>query len=141
MNFKKGLLFAVVCAVLSLSAFAQENKGGHTKADITYQTAPIYKVLDSSDAYVVLYGKNGAKIGTLTIPKKWAKWQKDTPRKLSIRELPPKMSPFITIVKKDNKFLKVILTIPTNKLNAVWGVANANHVDSSDPGSLELELR
>lgn len=142
MNFKKGLLFTAICVMLALPALADEaRKGGHTKADITYQTAPIYKILDSKDHYVVLYGKNGAKIGTVTIPKKWAKWQKDTPRKLTVRDLPPKMNPFITIVKKDNEFLKVMLTVPVNKNNRIWGIANSNRVDTSDKDTIELELR
>ena len=141
MNFKKGILFSVLCMFIALSGFAQEKKGGHTTAKITYYNAPIYKILDSADAYVVLYGKYGAKIGTVTIPKKWAKWQKDTSRKLTIRELPAKLSPYITIVKKDNEFCKVMLTIPTSKTNRLWGIASATKVDSSEPDSIELELR
>lgn len=141
MNLKKGVLFSVFCVCAALSCFAQESKSGHVKADITYQDAPIYKILDSKDAYVVLYGKYGSKIGTVTIPKKWAKWQKDTPRKLHIRDLPSRLSPYITVVKKNNEFHKVILTIPTSKTNSLWGIASATKVDSSEPDSIELELR
>ncbi len=141
MNLRKGFTIAILSALLALPVFAAPTSGGTTKADITYQIAPIYKILDSKDAYVVLYGKYGAKIGTVTIPKKWATWQKNEPRKLTIRELPPKLGPFITIVKKDNEFNKVMLTIPTSKTNKLWGIADANKVDSSDPGSIELELK
>lgn len=140
MKLKKGFLFVLVCLMLALPAIA-ESKGGHTTADITYQTAPIYKILDSSDYYVVLYGKYGAKIGTVTVPKKWAKWQKDTPRKLSVRDLPPKMQPFITVVQKDGEFNKVILTVPVSKANKVWGMANNDKIDTSEKDSISLELR
>ena len=99
MNLKKGIVLSIFCFVLTLSASAQEYEGGHTTANITYYNAPIYKILDSRSSYVVLYGKYGAKIGTVTIPKKWAKWQKDTPRKLTIRKCPNKINPYITIVK------------------------------------------
>lgn len=141
MNIKKGLLFTFICAMLALPMMAEEANGGHQKADITYQTAPIYKVLDSKDFYVVLYGKYGAKIGTVTIPKKWATWQKDTPRKLSLRQLPSKMGAFMTLVKKDNEFHKVILTVPLDHTNRLWGIINDTKVDKSEKDSIELELR
>ncbi len=137
MNFKKGILFSAICLILALPCVAQESN----KANITYQTAPIYKIFDSTDYYVVLYGKYGAKMGTVTIPKEWAKWQKDTPRKLSLRALPPKINPYITIVKKDNDFHKVILTIPLNKTDRLWGIMNENKVDKSEKDSVELALR
>lgn len=141
MNLKKVIIFSILCFAISLSASAQEYEGGHTTANITYQNAPIYKILDSSSAYVILYGKHGAQIGTVTIPKKWAKWQKDTPRKLTIRKCPVTITPFITIVKKDNSFHKVMLTIPTDKRNRIWGIASETKVDKSEPESIELELR
>lgn len=136
MKFRKGILFAILTALLAFPALAQT-----TKADISYYSAPVYKILDSTNAYVVFYGKYGADLGIVTIPKKWSKWQKDTPRKLTIRELPRKMSPYITVVKKDNKFLKVMLTIPTDHNNRVWGIADNHKVDQSEPESIELELR
>ncbi|MBQ0002971.1 MAG: hypothetical protein KBT21_05495 [Treponema sp.] len=136
MKFRKGILFLILTGLLSLPVFAQD-----TKADISYMSAPIYKILDSTNHYVVMYGKYGAQIGTVTIPKKWAKWQKDTPRKLTIRELPRKMSPYITVVKKDNNFLKVMLTVPTDHNNRIWGIADNSKVDQSEPDSIELELR
>lgn len=136
MKFRKGILFIVLSVLLTLPALAQD-----TKADISYMSAPVYKILDSKNHYVVMYGKYGAQIGTVTIPKKWAKWQKDTPRKLTIRELPRKMSPYITVVKKDNNFLKVMLTIPTDRNNRVWGIADSSKVDQSEPDSIELELK
>ncbi|MBP5402869.1 MAG: hypothetical protein J6Y36_06910 [Treponema sp.] len=141
MNTKKGLIFAAFCFLLALPMFAQEKENKYN-ANITYQSAPIYKILDSTDYYVVLYGKYGAKLGIATIPKKWAKWQKDTPRKLTIRELPRKMSAYITIVKKDNKFLKVMLTIPTAKTNPIWGIANNKNINPpASEDELVLELR
>lgn len=136
MKFRKGILFIVFSALMALPALAQD-----TKANISYMSAPIYKVLDSTNAYVVFYGKYGAEIGIVTIPKKWSKWQKDQPRKLVIREMPRKMSPYITVVKKDDKFLKVMLTIPTDHNNRVWGIADNKKVDQSEPESIELELR
>lgn len=140
MNFKKGLLFTVLCAVIAFSAMA-ESKGGHTKADISYTNVPVYKIFDSRDYYVVLYGKYGAKMGTVTIPKAWAKWQKDEPRKLTFRDLPAKIGPYMTIVKKDNEFLKVILTVPVNHNDRLWGVINENKVDRSEKSTIEIELR
>ncbi|MCR5387227.1 MAG: hypothetical protein K6E69_08915 [Treponema sp.] len=139
MKLKKGLIFAALCILLSLPVLAQESKSKYN-SNITYYSAPVYKVLDSTEYYVVLYGRNGAKIGIATIPKKWAKWQKDKPRRLTIREMPKKLSPYITVVKKDNKFLKVMLTIPTAKTHAIWGFASKNVEGPSSDDDFDLEL-
>lgn len=141
MNFKKGLISAVLCAICLLPLAAQENsKKFENTADISYQYAPIYKILDSADTYVVIYGKYGAKIGTVMIPKKWAQWQKNEPRKLTFRNTPPKMQSFITIVKKDGEFHKVILTVPPSKLNPIWGIASATKTSSEGVETIELDL-
>lgn len=142
MNVKKIILaFALAVAVILPLTAESETPGGHVKADISYVMAPVYKVMDSSDAYVVIYGKPGNKMGTVTVPKAWAKYNKDVEvRKLVIRALPRKLNPYITVVNKNGDFLKVILTIPTDHNNAIWGRANNKNVDAEGIESISLEI-
>ena len=48
----------------------------------------------------------------------------------------------MTVVKKDGEFKKVILTIPTDMRNPVWGVVNTGkQLEGTDKDTLEeLEL-
>ena len=141
MNAKKICLAAILASVVLAGAFAAENVGGHKKSEISYYSAPVYKVMDSTKAYTVVYGKAGHKMGTVTIPKEWAKNKPDTVKKLLVRNCPPKITPYVTIVKKSGSFLKVMLTVPTNHNDRIWGIANENKVESTDGvESVELEL-
>ncbi len=54
-------------------------------SSVTYFTVPLYKVLQTEDAYVVIYAKNKVGAGSTTIPKKWAKGNTENPRKLKFR--------------------------------------------------------
>lgn len=131
-------LAALCCALLPAAAEAN-NAGGHKESSLSYKMAPVYKVMESRDAYVVIYGRYGSKLATAKIPKEWAKYKPDTTRKLTIRSLPPKLNPYITVVKKDGEFHKVILTVPSNKNDTVWGTASNSKVDASGVESIELE--
>lgn len=92
-------------------------------SNLSYYTVPIYKILDSSDAYVVVYAKNKVGVGECVIPKAWLKSSKDNPRKLQINFLPAgKLKSHLTYIKKEGNFLKVVLNVPENKRNSVWGV-------------------
>lgn len=141
MKLKKSILTLALIAVAFSPLFAQEKKGGHTKSEISYYSAPVYKILDSSGAYVVIYGKAHNKIGTVTIPKEWARNRPGEVKKLTVRSLPTKLNPYITVVKRSGDFEKVILTVPSNHNNHLWGRANETKVeDVSDLESIELEV-
>ncbi len=138
---KKSIFALLICAALLAPLSAQKNAGGHRKSDLSYYSAPVYKIMDSANAYVVIYGKAGAKMGTVTIPKEWAKNKPDTVKKLLVRNCPTKLNPYVTIVKKNGDFLKVMLTVPTNHNNRIWGIANENKVESTDGvESVDLEI-
>ena len=141
MNAKKICLAALLASLVLSGAFADATATGHKKSEISYYSAPVYKVMDSTKAYTVVYGKAGHKMGTVTIPKDWAKNKPDTVKKLLVRNCPPKITPYVTIVKKSGSFLKVMLTVPTNHNDRIWGIANENKVESTDGvESVELEL-
>lgn len=141
MNIKSLFAAAALAALVLAGTFAEENAGGHKKSEISYYSAPVYKVMDSAKSYTVIYGKAGHKMGTVTIPKDWAKNKPDTVKRLLVRNCPTKITPYITIVKKSGNFLKVMLTIPTNHNDRIWGIANENKVESTDGvESVDLEL-
>ena len=141
MNIKKTIFAAALSAFVLAGTFAETNAGGRKKSEISYYSAPVYKVMDSAKAYVVIYGKTGHKMGNITIPKDWARNKPDKVKRLLVRNCPPKITPYVTIVKKSGEFLKVMLTVPTNHNDRIWGIANENKVDSIDGvESVDLEL-
>ncbi len=141
MNIKGMLVAAAFGAFVLAGAFCEQNAGGHKQSELSYYSAPVYKVMDSAKAYTVIYGKAGHKMGTVTIPKDWAKNKPDTVKRLLVRNCPPKITPYVTIVKKSGDFLKVMLTVPTNHNDRIWGIANENKVESTDGvESVDLEL-
>lgn len=141
MNFKKAIFIFALAATLVMPIVAQEKSSGHKKSEISYYSTPIYKILDSQNAYVVIYGKPHNKMGTVTIPKNWSRNRPGEVKKLVVRKLPPNTTAYITVVKKSGDFLKVLLTVPTNHNDPLWGIANEKKVeDVSGTESIELEI-
>ena len=145
---KKLLLALAFAASLVLPMAAEDAKEstprvwdhGDNVSSITYQNVRFYKINDTKDSYVVLYEKQGVKIGTAVLPKKWSE-NKEGARKLLFRNAPAKIGPYMTIIKKDGEFQKVWVTVPTNRFNPVWAIApNGMAVDGSDADSLNIEL-
>ena len=135
-------LFAVVTACFSVPTAYNETHEENW-SDLSYVQVPIYKVLDSKDAYVVIYAKNKAGAGKTVIPKAWLKGNKENPRKLQIRNLKQgKLKPFMTVVKKNGEFHHVILNLCVNKSDSTWGVADYRKtIEGSDKETLEeIEL-
>lgn len=144
---KKVILSILITFVAVCSSFAvPADRNVRNEANwstLSYENVPVYKVYDSKEAYVVIYEKNKVGVGETVIPKKWAKFVPGESRKLHLRKLPGgKLKSFMTIVKKDGEFKKVILTIPTDMRNPVWGVVNpGKQLEGSDKDTLEeLEL-
>ena len=47
------------------------------------------------------------------------------------------LQPFMTIVKDDGKFLRVILSVPPTKDTDFWGIADPGKVTDIDKDTLE----
>lgn len=144
-------LFAVLALsfAMILPALAQESESkekttpvwdhGDNKSPLTYQNVRFYRIYDQKDAYVVLYEKQGVKIGTAVLPKKWIS-NKEGPRKLIFREAPKGLAPYMTIIKNEGEFSKVWVTVPSNRFNNVWGIAPYGmKVEGTDADTLEIE--
>lgn len=108
-------------------------------SSISYRNVPILKILDSKDGYVVLYQKGKIGTGRTVIPKSWNRGNPENPRKLKVRFLPGgKLKSFMTVVKKDGEFHHVVLTVPANKNDSVWGVISYRQsVEGTDKETLE----
>ena len=125
----------------ALPLAAQESKSNsYTNSNMTYLTVPVYKVLESPEAFIVLYGKYGAKIGTVCIPKEWSKPKQGEVRKLLIRNLPSKLNPYLCVFYQDGKFFRALLTVPTDKRHTVWGTTPRTDIEMPSD-SLEIQLR
>ena len=106
-------------------------------SSVTYFSVPLYKILQTEDAYVVIYAKNKVGTASTTIPKKWAKGNSENPRKLKFRSVRGTLQPFMTVVKDNGKFLRVILSVPPAKDTDFWGIADPNKVTDTDKDTLE----
>ena len=144
---KKLLIAALIALTALTAASAKAVAYNETSEDnwtsISYVNVPIYKILDSKDAYVVIYAKNKIGVGQTVIPKAWAHGNPENPRKLKIRDTRTgKLKSFLTVVKKDGEFHHVVLTVPANRQNSVWGVISYRQsVEGTDKETLEeLEL-
>ena len=143
---KKSLIIsALLFAAFAFSSFAQESKSEReykypfTEAGISYHNVTVYKVLDHKDAYVVMYAKGHSSVGTVTIPKAWYSTDGNKSAKLSFRPLPKGMAPWMTVIKKEGNFNHVMLTMPTSRSHAAWGVADSSvTVDDANKETLEI---
>ena len=128
----------VLCAAALTAQKTTQPKLDESKwSSVTYFTVPLYKILQTEDAYVVIYAKNKVGAGSTIIPKIWAKGNAENPRKLKFRTVRGTLQPFMTIVKDNGKFLRVILSVPPTKDVDFWGLADPNKVTDIDKDTLE----
>ena len=140
---KKIFIIALLASIFTCAVFAENQDLSHPKdeskwSDMTYVTAPVMKILESKDCYVVIYQKKYAGTATVTIPKSWNNFKKDTPRKLKFRSIKNPNQSFITVIKKGGEFHHVILSCPMQKNNSLWGIISNNlEVEGADKETLE----
>jgi hypothetical protein len=144
---KKIFAILILTAIFACTAFAENQDLSQPKdeskwSDMTYITAPVMKILESKDCYVVIYQKKYAGTATVTIPKSWNSYNKNEPRKLKFRNIKNPGESFITVIKKGGEFHHVILSCPMKKNNSLWGIiSNDLKVEGADKETLEeLEI-
>lgn len=138
----KKLFIIAVALILAGSTFAFSQEYEKTEgqwANISYYNIPILKIFEAREGYVVIYQKNNVGTGSTVIPKAWAKGNEENPRKLKFRPTTGTLTPFMSVVKKDGEFLRVILTVPTRRTDAVWGVIEyrSKGLEGADKETLE----
>ena len=128
-------LFAVVLPAQN-SADSDDSRDESKWTTINYVNVPVLKVLEAKDGYIVIYQKNKMGVGTVEVPKKWAKGNTEEPRKLKFRAVSTSAGAYMTIVRDGSDFKRLILSIPMNKQNSLWGVSRKNLSDA-DKDTLE----
>ncbi|MCQ2573553.1 MAG: hypothetical protein MJ182_06635 [Treponema sp.] len=128
---KKILIALLILTAVCFGAFAADSDTSKTThsdgstsewSTFSYESIPILKIMESKEGYVVIYQKYKYGVGSTVIPKSWARGNPDNPRKLKFRKLDAGIvKPYMTVVKKEGNFHRVILTIPMNKSDAIWG--------------------
>lgn len=142
---KKLLLCLVLFASLAGSIFAAESNINTTQekdeskwSSLSYVSVPILKILDSREAYVVIYQKDKLGTGSVVIPKAWAKGSPEAPRKLKVRLVKHPNESYMTIVKNNGEFYRVILSFTKSKQNSTWGVVDyRKELEGVDKSTLE----
>lgn len=149
---KKILMILVLFSAVSTFLFAAENDDNNSNSsssslyertegkwsDLSYVNVPILKILEGKKAYFIIYQKNRIGVGNVVIPKNWARGSIDSPRKLKFRKVRSGYNSFMTVVKDDGEFKRVILSVPMNKSDSVWGVADYRKtMEGEDKETLE----
>lgn len=142
---KKLLMILSVLFVFSFAIFADNSSSASAPertegkwTDISYVNVPVLKVMEGKEGYVVIYQKNKVGVGNVVLPKKWAHGTPDTPRKLKFRQVKTALGAYMTIVKDGGEFKRVILSIPMNKSNSIWGLADyRKQMEGTDKDTLE----
>ena len=145
---EKIIVALLLAACFALPAVAQSNESSKTTpvwdhgdnvSDLTYETVPIYRVLNHKDAYVVIYLKQNLKVANVVIPKKWA--YGTVGRKLFFRTKPASLDSSMTVFYKGGEFFKVCLTVNPSQHDSIWGmVPNGTKLEGTDAETLELEF-
>ena len=144
---KKILLILALFTVFSglLVAAEKSNDSGSSFektegkwSDISYVNVPILKILEGKNAYSIIYQKNHVGVGSVVIPKAWAKGSPDSPRKLKFRKVRSGYNSFMTVIKDEGEFKRIILSVPMNKSDSIWGVADYRKtMEGEDKETLE----
>lgn len=145
---KKLFIVTILLSIFAAAAFAENQDLSQPKdeskwSDMTYVTAPVLKILEAKEYYVVIYQKKYAGSATTIIPKTWNAYKKDTPRKLKFRNIKNPNEAYISVIKKGGEFQYVILNAPMKKNNNLWGVLGMDaNVDGADKETMEeLDLQ
>ena len=142
---KKILMILALFSVFTLSMFADDSryeKDDSKWSNLSYVNVPVLKIMDSKEGYLVMYQKNKTGVGTVVIPKDWARGTPEEPRKLKFRNVDSANSAYMTIMKEDGQFLRVVMNVPVSRSNYIWGIIQRGvELEGVDKDTLEeLEL-
>ena len=141
---KKLFVIAMLVCLFSTAVFAQssseESRDDSKWTTINYVNVPVLKVLEAKEGYVIIYQKNKVGVGSVEIPKKWAKGNTENPRKLKFRAVNTAAGAYMTIVRDGSDFKRVILSIPMNKQNSMWGISKKAFGDPDKESLEDLDL-
>jgi len=140
---KKIFMILALALTFTLSVFAagditSSEKDESKWTNLSYVNVPVLKILEGREGYVIIYQKNKVGTASTVIPKKWVHGNNESPRKLKFRAVRKTSDSYMTVVKEDGNFKRVILNIPMNKQNRIWGLVNYHKdLEGTDKETLE----
>ncbi|EID84487.1 hypothetical protein MSI_20360 [Treponema sp. JC4] len=135
----KKLFVLIALAVMFIPSLSAKSK----KSEVTYYSVPVLKVLDSRDAYVVIYQKNRIGTASVLLPKKWCLPTKGEAVKLRVRAVNTQNEAYFSVYKRNGEFYRAVLNVPMKKTNPIWGIVDQKNsqLEGADKETLEeLEL-
>lgn len=111
-------LLLIVLALLSFSLFAQETT--KDSSEFTYLSAPIHKIYEHKDGYMVLYTKNNNDIAELLLPKQWFLPNTSSEYKAYLRGMPKTVNPYVVVGYKNGSPSVVFVNAPIRKNDPIW---------------------
>lgn len=128
---KKIIMALIFATCMVIPALAQSNSEsqkpvwdhGDNVSDYTYYTAPIYKIMQSKDAYVIFYQQQNLSVATAVLPKSWQKTGEN--KKLYFRNKAAGLDSYVTVFYKAGEFHHVVVTVNPDVRDPVWAVAPA----------------
>ncbi len=115
---------AVICAVFMLAAVfgasAQTDSSG--KSDIFYKLVNIQKVYTHALGYKVVFLKSNYEMGSVYIPSRW--FGKADGKGVLVYETPGQPS-YFSIFWLNGKFDHIVVHVPNNPSNSIWGVLDS----------------
>ena len=145
---KKFILAFAMVFCLTLPMIAQQAEGenstpiwdhGDNISNLDYNNVKIYKIYDQAENYVVLYEKRGIKVGQVNIPKQWIRSTDGNDPKLKMRPISEDIEPYMSVIYKDGSFYKVVLSLPSSRVNSIWGVAPNGLKVETDVDNFNIE--
>ncbi|MDR3284662.1 MAG: hypothetical protein LBS97_05750 [Treponema sp.] len=126
-------LMILMCGVFTVFAqeanqAAQPSQTGFTNTYV-YRNIVVYKIRDYKDAFVITYAKHDKGLGQMIIPKHWVK---EKPARFTIRNMPKKTDPYMSIYYNSNGMEHINMTLPLSRQNRVWGIIKGDALGTHD---------
>ncbi len=119
---KKTLLILVgLIFLVSISSFAQSQST--SPSDVFVKTVPIVKVYTHALGYKVVYVKSNLEVGSIYLPLTW--FGKAAGKGMIIWDQYGALS-YFSIFWVDGKFDHIVLHVPANMQNTIWGELNTS---------------
>ncbi|MBP5358514.1 MAG: hypothetical protein J6Y69_04930 [Treponema sp.] len=142
---KKIIMALAVALAVTVSAVAQSSSSstpiwnhGDNVSEVSYESVPIYKILQTTDAYIVIYLARGMKVESQVIPKEWEK--RGDNKKLYFRNKAAGLDSLMTVFYKGGSFDHVVLTVTLDKMDPLWAVAPHGTKVDTNIDSLDIKF-
>ncbi len=107
------------CMLVLLVLFSALLFGETLESSYSYVTYNIFKILQSSEGYVIMYPKADATMGQIYVP---IEWFKPGDKKAFLQDKVKQLPSVLTVFYKNGEFSHVKIVVPTNRSLPIWSV-------------------